>query len=420
MELTIKMEIMQKLKYLYIVLILGILVSACEEIKTVGEFDADETLMPAARTDAPFASSNLIASYDDYCDRVMLDWVPSVRTTSYDVYRDGILIGQDISDTTFTDMDAPSVDATYTVFSKNMNGSSDQYASAVGRRGEVPVSPITFSATDGAFEAKVDLTWDEVNFAKYYIIKRGATVLNDSVVGNAYADDVDAPTEATEYSIIAVGVCGQSDPVTDMGYCDPLLAFSVPLNENFEGFKLGALTAADFNSWMPRFQFNNAPNNDGDVIIKDDNTKYMDLKVKNGKSSIQLIFPEVDLLVGKSYTISFDIKAPQIVSLHMGVDLTGDGFMGKFVDDYFLPTTENTKNGNAFGINLGGTGEWKSYSFKFPMTGTATQDNDPDPEALGWTLGTIQEGQENPRIQFQMWSKNGTYAVDNIKIELIK
>ena len=199
------------------------------------------------------------------------------------------------------------------------------------------------------------------------------------------------------------------------------MAFRIPFDENFEGFTTGLLTTVEsFQGFAPRFQFQYAPDPNGTVTISDDNTKYIDLDVFNNKASIQLILPPVSLLVGESYTISFDLKAPVGVtpSIHMGVDLTGDGFMGKYVDNYFLPTKENTKNGNAFGVVLGGSGEWKSYSYKFPATGVETQDPDPDPEALGWVLGTIQEGEQNPIIQFQMWNKNGAYAIDNIKIEL--
>jgi len=395
--------------------------AACVKKYNNGEFVADRSLMPEARTDAPLDPSVVVASYDDYCDKVVISWTPTVRTSSYDVYRNGELLAQDITDTTYVDTEALTTESTYTVFSKNVHGRSDGSVSAIGRMAAIPSAPENFSATDGEYESKVILTWDAANFAKYYILKRDNTVLSDSVVGTSFSDNADAPTEPTEYSIIAVGVCGESDPVTTTGYCDPLLAFRFPLVEDFEGFPLGILTSADdFGDFMPRFQFENAPNVNGVVEIKGDNSKYIDLKVINDKASIQLIFPDVELLVGESYTISFDVKAPQTISLHIGIDKTGDGYMGKYADEYFLPTAENTKNHNAYGVNIGGTGEWKTVSYAFPQTGVETKDPDPDPEALGWTLGTIQEGQEHPIIQLQMWSKNGTYAIDNIKIERIK
>ncbi len=411
---------MKTFKILFISLLAVLTFVACNELEQMGIFDLDETYLPEARTDGPIAPSGMIASYDDYCDMVLIAWEPTIRSTSYDLYRQGILIAEDLIDTSFVDLDAITADTEYWLYAKNEKGASIDSSSAIGRMGDIPPDPVSFSATDGEYEAKVDLTWEAVDFAKYYKVMRGSTVLNDSVVGLSYSDNVDAPTEETEYSLIAVSVCGESSAVTNTGYSDPLLAFKIALDENFEGFTLGPLTSVEsFGGFVPRFQFVNAPNNNGTVEIKGDNSKYFDLDVFNDKASIQLYFPEVTLLVGESYRITFDVKAPQNISLHMGIDQTGDGFMGKYIDDYFLPTVENSKNGNAFGVVLGGTGEWKSYSYDFPQTGTESQDPDPDPAALGWTLGTIQEGQEHPLIAFQMWSKNGTYAVDNIKIELI-
>jgi hypothetical protein len=394
--------------------------AGCGEQYTIGEFEADEALMPEARTDGPDAPSSMVASYDAYCDKVVISWMPTVRTSAYDIYRDGQVLAQNLTDTFYVDTEANTVETEYSVFSKNPNGNSETSVTAIGRRAGDVLAPTNFEATNGAFENKVALSWDAVTFAGRYIISRAGVVLSDAVIGTTFIDDVDAPTEPTEYSVMAVGACNESSAVTTTGYCDPLLAFRFPLVEDFEGFTSGILNSVDqFGGFMPRFQFADAPNANGIVEIKGDNSQYIDLSLLNAKQSIQLIFPDVELLVGESYRITLDVKAPQTISLHMGIDKTGDGYMGKFADDYFLPTVENTKNGNAFGVNIGGTGEWKTVSYEFPQTGAATQDPDPDPAALGWTLGTIQEGQEHPIIQLQMWSKMGKYAIDNIKIELI-
>ncbi|MBK3516166.1 fibronectin type III domain-containing protein [Carboxylicivirga marina] len=394
--------------------------AGCEEEYTIGDFETDATLAPEARTDGPVAPSAIVASYDAFCDKVEINWMPTVRTTAYDVYKNGEILAAGLTDTFYVDTDAMTVDTEYMVYSLNANGGSETSVMTVGRMAATPPTPTNFIATDGAYEAKVDLTWDAVDFAQHYIVKRDGVVLSDAVIGTSFSDSDNAPTEATEYSLIAVSVCGVSIEVTTTGYCDPLIAFRFPFQENFEGFTLGALTSADqYGGFNPRFQFTDGPNANGSATIKDDNTKYIDLKTAAGKQSIQFVFPEVELLVGESYRISFDVKAPQTISLHMGVDKTGDGFMGKYVDDYLLPTKENTKNGNAYGVNIEGTGSWKTVSYEFPQTGAETQDNDPDAGTMGWTLGTIQEGQQRPIIQLQMWSKDGTYAIDNIKIELI-
>ncbi len=414
---------MKNYKILLLTLMVALIgLAGCLEFDMLGEFEADETYMPDARTDGPESPATFFASYDDYCDKIVLSWVPTVRSSSYDLYKDGTLLAGELADTSYVDMEAIAVDTEYWVVAKNENGESQDSTFAIGRMADIPPTPGNFIATDGEYEAKVDLSWDVTDYATHYRVVRDGVVLGDTVVGTTFSDDVDAPEVETEYSLIAVSVCGESGAVTNTGYADPMVAFRVALDENFEGFTAGILTSVDdFGGFKPRFQFVDAPNQNGTVEIKTDNSKYMDLDVFNDKASIQFYFPEITLIPGESYRLTFDMKAPQNVALHMGTDETGDGFMGKFIDNYFLPTLENTKNGNAFGVVLGGTGEWKSFSYDFPQTGTATQDPDPDPAALGWTMGTIQEGdEEHPLIAFQMWSKNGTYAVDNIKIELIK
>ena len=202
---------MQKNKYKILSLIAAILVvAACNEQYNLGEFDADSSLMPASRTDAPLAPSAMQASYDDFCDKVELSWMPSVRTTAYDIFRNGELLAQDITDTFYVDANALTTDTEYSVHAKNVNGSSENAALATGRMSATPLTPDNFTASDGEFEAKVDLSWDAADFAKSYIIKRGDLVLDDNVLGTAYSDNVDAPQEDTEYSVIAVGSAGRS------------------------------------------------------------------------------------------------------------------------------------------------------------------------------------------------------------------
>lgn len=417
----IKLLVMKNYKILLLTLMVTLVgLAGCLEYDMQGEFEADETMMPEARTDAPENPATFFASYDDYCDRVVLSWVPTVRASAYNLYKSGEILAADLTDTSYVDMEAIAADTEYWVVSKNANGESEDSTFAIGRMADIPPAPENFNATDGEYESKVDLSWDPADYAKYYIVKRGDVVLDDSVVGTTYSDNIDAPEVETEYSLTAVSNCGESVAVTNTGYCDPLVAFKVALDENFEGFTAGVLaTVEDYGGFVPRFQFENAPNNKGTVEIKTDNSKYIDLVVLNDNSSIQLYFPGITLIAGESYRISFDIKSPVLVSLHMGTDLTGEGLLGKVADNYLLPTLENTKNGNAYAVELEGTGEWKSYSFDFPQTGTGVR-GDVDLATVDWVLGTIQEDEVNPLIAFQMWSKNQTFAVDNIKIELIQ
>jgi hypothetical protein len=418
---------MKNFKIIFISLLAVLVLAACNELEQMGIFDLDETYLPDARIDGPENPATFIASYDEYCDKIVLSWVPTVRTTSYNLYKDGTLLAGDLADTSYVDMEAIAVDTEYWVVSKNEKGESQDSTFAIGRMAETPSTPANFLATEGEYADKVSLTWDPADFAIYYIISREGVVIADSALGTTYVDSNDPPETATEYSIKAVSVCGESGMATSSGYSDPLVAFRVPFVEDFEGYPVGPLTTLEsFGGFRPRFQFQDAPHANGFVEIKDDNSKYVDLSLATGQKSIQFIFPEFDsLLVGESYTLSFDIKAPQTVSLHMGTDVSEDGFMGKFIDNYFIPTLENEKNGNAWGLELLGTGEWKSYSFDFPQTGDGVprvNATDPmsDPDLSALTLRTIEEGEQKPIIQFQMWSEDGTYAIDNIKIELVQ
>lgn len=402
-------------------LIVTILSISCDEKYRNGEFDVDESLMPKNRTDRPNFPSVVTASYDEYCDKIVISWMPAIRASAYDLYKNEQIIAQGLTDTFYIDTDADTIDTEYAVYSKNPNGDSEIATTDVGRMAVIPNTPSHFEASDGEFESRVDLSWEAVNFAHSYVLKRGDVILSDTITGNTFSDNSEAPTEPTNYTLIAVSACGESNATTTTGYCDPLVAFSKPLEVNFEGFVVGTLKTADtFEGFIPRFNFGNAPNAHGVVEIKGDNTKYLNVQLLGDKSSIQLLLPEMELLVGQSYTLSFDIKSASTVSLHMGTDQTGNNFMGQFTDNYFLPVEKSVDNDNALGVLLEGTDEWKSYSFDFPQTGTATSDLDADPEALGWSLGTIQDGEQFPIIQINMWAKNGSYAIDNVKVEMIK
>ena len=111
-------------------LLIGI--AACTEFGLLGEFEVDETYIPDARTDGPESPSTFFASYDDYCDKVVLSWIPTVRTTSYDLYKSGALLAGDLTDTSYVDMDAISIDTEYWVVAKNEKGESQDSAFAMG------------------------------------------------------------------------------------------------------------------------------------------------------------------------------------------------------------------------------------------------------------------------------------------------
>jgi len=405
---------MKKLRYISLAFAaLAVLVLSCqfEEDLTGGVIPPNEN--------APGTPSGLYV--ESGCGQVEIFWDSIYLASTYEVYAEDQLIAEGLTEQKYIHpLNHPDL-VEFSVFARNQYGVTQVPTKASGKVQGTPSTLENLEATDGAFAAKVNLTWDAVEFATHYRVLRDGQLLADNVAGTSYSDETDVPEVATEYSVVAVGDCGETAEVKTTGYCDPLIAFATPLEADFEDLTSGELTSG-FGGFRPRFKYVDAPNENGKVYANDDKTKYLYLDLVPKGKSIQLLFPSFELLVGKNYRITFDIKTSHTVGLHMGIDANGDGFVTKGDDDYFMPTTVNPKNNNAAGLNLAGTGEWKSYSFEFPQTGTATGDVDPDPSALGWTLGTIQAGQENPIFQIQCWNGKAAMniAIDNVKIELLK
>jgi hypothetical protein len=431
---------MQKNKNIFLALLLTVLVvAACNEQYNVGEFDADSSLMPGARTDGPLDPSSIVASYDDYCDKVELSWMPTARATAYDVYRNGELLAQDIADTSYVDTDALTSDTEYTVYSKNVNGNSEGSKSAIGRMSATPLVAENFTATDGEFEAQVILAWDAADFAKHYVVKRGDVVLSDNETGTSFFDDVNAPQEETEYSVVAVGVCGESAEAKTTGYCDPLIAFRVPYQENFESTSVGtALTDLGFASV---FGWTATHAGDATVQVRVDGSDHIGFIKQTGDGlGAALIFPTIELIVGERYQISYDVKCGIGVAMHMRN--TDD----KKYLEYLLPTDEHTgKNNNNQGKGISGIGldteDWFTFTQDFPyttslapidQTGDGTNPNGKKPNNIHdsgrtdqstWIKSTITEAQKSPFIEVSIYNADAALAgwgIDNIKIEMLK
>ncbi|MBS2211295.1 hypothetical protein KEM09_07780 [Carboxylicivirga mesophila] len=421
-------------KNIFLTLLTATMVFAgCEEQYTIGDFETDVTLTPGPRTDGPIAPAAIVASYDDFCDKVEINWMPTVRTTAYDVYKDGEVLAAGLTDTFYVDTEAMTVDTEYTVYSVNANGDSETSAMTVGRMAATPAAPTNFQATDGAYESKVDLSWDAVDFAQHYIVKRGDVVLSDAVIGTTFSDSDNAPTEATDYSLIAVSVCGESTPVTTTGYCDPLIAFRFPVNENFDGYATGTSLSAMVLFYQEIQYSNPGPgylNVSEDVSVS--GAKCAKLAYDNPANNLNQAgavtfgITNFNLLVGERYRISYKIKCPLQTRLHIAVDQDGDGMLKNPDKDGYL-TPCFIKNGKApQGIFVGGSDDWKTVSYEFPATGVGNEDVDPD--TSGWTPTTIQEGQENPIIAIKYWvakggapnGENPPIYIDDLKIELIK
>lgn len=429
---------MQKKRNIFLALLVMLLVvAACNQEYNMGEFAADSSLMPAERTDGPLDPSSIVASYDDYCDKVALSWMPTARTSAYDVYRNGELLAQDITDTSYVDTDALTTETEYTVYSKNLNGKSEGSKSVIGRMSATPMMPENFMATDGEYEAQVVLSWDAADFAKHYVVKRAGVVLNDNVTGTSFFDNTDAPQEETEYSIMAVGVCGESDEAKTTGYSDPLIAFRIPYQQDFESAAVGtSLTDLGFTT---NYGWKETHTGEATVKVRIDGSDQFGLLKQTGDGlGAALIFPTVELIVGKRYQISYDLKSGAVVSMFMRN--TEDNIYTQ----YLIPSNEHTgKNNNNQGTgvqNIGGTGEWVTYTQDFPyttskapidQTGDGTNATGKKPNNIHdtgrtdqstWTASTITEAQKSPYIMIQMYNAAAVdgWGIDNIKIEMLK
>jgi len=337
-------------------------------------------------------------------------------------------------------MEALLVDTEYWVVAKNAKGESEDSTFAIGRMADIPSAPTNFSATDGEYESKVDLSWDAMDYAKYYILKRGTVVLSDSVVGTGYSDNEGAPEEDTEYSLVAVSVCGESVAATDNGYADPLVAFSKPFDVNFEGAAEGSnmedLGFLGTYGWLDTHT--------GEALVKvyveggneNGGVKYGHFRQTGVNAGLGLIITGVTLLEGQRYELSFDIKTEVPVTLHMR-ESSDQQYL-----QYLVPTNENGNHKNdrkGTGIQaVGVAGEWTTYTRDFPYV-TSLEPIDQLDDFRGkngnnnvdgdhgnpdfWSPSTITATQTTPHIEIFLWNAAAVQtgiSIDNVKILLLK
>jgi fibronectin type 3 domain-containing protein len=171
---------------------------------------------------APSAPVGLVAAPGD--GQVTLAWTATPAATSYQVYRNGTLVGSPTAPT-FLDIGLTNaVSYSYTV--KALNGAAASPASSAVASTPVataPAAPTNLVATPG--NATVTLTWSASAGATSYKVYRGATLIATQA-GTSYVDS--AVTNGTTYSYTVVAyrlnspASAASSPATATPVAPPL------------------------------------------------------------------------------------------------------------------------------------------------------------------------------------------------------
>ncbi|MBI5770849.1 MAG: hypothetical protein HZA93_23935 [Verrucomicrobia bacterium] len=156
---------------------------------------------------------------------IEVTWAAVAIALYYDVYRDGVLLADNITGTSYVDEAMQyHTEYEYRIRAKNYTGYSALSSGATGSANyPVPVAPSGLAATDGIHEVKVRVTWGAVDYANTYKIYRDGAEI-DEISGNSY-DDIVASGASHTYQVKAVGESGTSGfSNSDTGYAAALSA----------------------------------------------------------------------------------------------------------------------------------------------------------------------------------------------------
>jgi len=150
-----------------------------------------------------------VSATDGTCNHVDITWNAVSGVESYIVVRGSSLVGSTTS-TSYIDNNASTSSTIYKVWSvDDVNGPSNSYGSNYGYKTNcAPEAPTGVVATDGTYADKVVITWNAVDYATSYIVKRG-----DTQIGTPTActlDDAGASCTSTTYKVYAVNEYGTS------------------------------------------------------------------------------------------------------------------------------------------------------------------------------------------------------------------
>ena len=168
----------------------------------------------------PAGVSDLVASSNQYCDYVQLNWTTDI-SDQYNMYRDGELFMQLTNEINqYSDYQAePGVTHEYCIESINGCGSSE-FICSYGNRKSVPQAVEIISASDGEFQDFIQIQWELISENVIYKLYRDGIQLS-VIAGNQdpiYTDQFVEQNIIYEYCVEAENDCGNSDWICDEGF----------------------------------------------------------------------------------------------------------------------------------------------------------------------------------------------------------
>jgi hypothetical protein len=153
------------------------------------------------------APTGVSATDGTLCNVVRVSWNAVSGATSYNIYRNGVYIG---NDTASPYNDAPGNTSThsYTVRASNGCGLSALSTANSGWANAAPATPSGVAASDGTYCGQVRITWNAAARATSYdIYRNGVFVANDAASPFL---DVPGNTSTHSYTVRARNTCGTS------------------------------------------------------------------------------------------------------------------------------------------------------------------------------------------------------------------
>ncbi|UCE20159.1 MAG: Ig-like domain-containing protein, partial [Gemmatimonadota bacterium] len=193
------------------------------------------------------APSRFQASDDAYEDKILITWADNCQVENgYQIFRrdttetDSVLIVETTSNrTSFLDeTSVPGTTYVYSIAAFDTRGEelgTSIFMADIGRRVLNP--PTNVQATDGAYEDRVVVTWDDNSKAEegYYIYRDGAKIDSTEDNTSSFTDEDPAFGIVHTYRIEAFDDYGQSQSASDQGHTTILPPRSVNASEVYQG-----------------------------------------------------------------------------------------------------------------------------------------------------------------------------------------